>query len=656
MASSSSDGESQQAVLEQLKKEYIQSALDSRRDQAILEHAEKNAIYHEVSSARETEGGHHLSLAELLTEHALARHTAALEGCGATLAELGHLALQTRAASYSRAAQLMRRLQDAGVATLGDRVRLVNALGAAAVADRIPALLRVAVKTGMQPLPRGKGGFSGDIAAVYSKMVAQFQKSRPGERFVSAQGLMNYVATILVHSCAPPQPLVPPPLPRAPTGVGPRLALFVASHCANARRVELLRRCLLSARGQCGVPAGGSSGGPGGGPLAAVFLSWSAEPELCDAVRCAIASAALPANLLHAHEQPRRLTQFQHFAALVTAARPVLGRDGADEAETWVMFSDDDDLMHPARCAAYLAAIQQVPDDAHAVGASWVARPLHAAPGVQTAADVQALLRSGGAVRTPKEGSEAAGGGGSWDEFWNTCMRMATLERFFESACPPALQRSKYADLGCYFFIRHSVPTYRFEPHTSGFASCWCHFYDKPIHSGAGDERGSAVERGAASAGVHSEEADEACAAQIRKVLRQTLELAEAQPRAALSVEQREGTAALTSDVRATLEADARPAGGGGGGGGGRAPSPSPLLVLASQLRSVLEMYATQFVGAPAFPEESAFFALADACLAEQLEALGHPRTVVAICRLHLVPTQLRELGRSFGLPLASAP
>ena len=80
------------------------------------------------------------------------------------------------------------------------------------------------------------------------------------------------------------------------------------------------------------------------------------------------------------------------------------------------MFTDDDDLLHPGRCAAYKAAIVASEPKFHAVSAGWVARPVHREDSVTSAADVEALVSNGRIVRTPKEGSEKQGGGGSWDE------------------------------------------------------------------------------------------------------------------------------------------------------------------------------------------------------------------------------------------------
>ena len=91
------------------------------------------------------------------------------------------------------------------------------------------------------------------------------------------------------------------------------------------------------------------------------------------------------------------------------------------------MFSDDDDVLHPARCAAYLSALERAPPESHAVSAAWVARPKVCEEGVHSAADVERLVASGRVVKTPEQ-LDAKGGGGSWDEYWNVALRLATGE------------------------------------------------------------------------------------------------------------------------------------------------------------------------------------------------------------------------------------
>ena len=158
--------------------------------------------------------------------------------------------------------------------------------------------------------------------------------------FDRAQQLMQLCAAMLVHVCAgvAPTPPTPPLIHMGPcmtpqtslSAPEPPLALLVASHVADHPRLSALVRCLAAIRGQ--VPA----------MHAAVFLSWSAATSsLRDAVRHTIERAAIP--LLRAFERVEPLTQFEHYALLAQTAAGTLGD------ETWVCFSDDDDLMHPCR-------------------------------------------------------------------------------------------------------------------------------------------------------------------------------------------------------------------------------------------------------------------------------------------------------------------
>ena len=62
------------------------------------------------------------------------------------------------------------------------------------------------------------------------------------------------------------------------------------------------------------------------------------------------------------------------------------------------------------------------------------------------------------------EQAEGGGGGGGerrrrWDEYWNSCVRIEELSRFFSEACGPAARACKYADIALYYFLKHSVPT-----------------------------------------------------------------------------------------------------------------------------------------------------------------------------------------------------
>ena len=290
------------------------------------------------------------------------------------------------------------------------------------------------------------------------------QMTRSGGRrdFGEAQNLMHMCVTIGVHMHADASPPPPAPPPRDVSARAP-LVLLIASHVSDISRVPKLRRCLVSASQQ-------------GDAIDQVLLSWSAEPSARRAVCDALAKFA--GSWLVTIEQPHAFRQFEHYEALAArlATRP-------DAARTWVTFTDDDDVLHPQRSAAYAAAIATAAD-ARALGAAWTARPLaREGDSVASPADVDRLVRTGRVVCTPPDAEEVSRRqkGQAWDEYFNYALHLPALLRFFESACLPALRRSRYADLALLHYIRNALPMARFAPSALGFQHCWCHLYDKSM-------------------------------------------------------------------------------------------------------------------------------------------------------------------------------
>ena len=89
-------------------------------------------------------------------------------------------------------------------------------------------------------------------------------------------------------------------------------------------------------------------------------------------------------------------------------------------------------------------------------------------PDVMSADDVDALIRAGEAIQTPKERGGGEGSRGAWDEYWNHAIRLPQLSKFFSRWCPPTLRRSAYADLSLYHYMRNAVPIVRFKPSSLG--------------------------------------------------------------------------------------------------------------------------------------------------------------------------------------------
>ena len=182
--------------------------------------------------------------------------------------------------------------------------------------------------------------------------------------YAHAQLLMHIGSTLLINVCAGrASSALSAPQPSSPSLSKLRpLLLLVASHVRSEARLTRLRNCLASIAAQ------------EGSALAAVLVSWSAEPSLRAAVRTALSAAQIPE--LVANERPRPFKQFEHYAALAVEAEELLGRRGLDAREAWVTFCDDDDLLHPARSACYAAAIRGAPATTQAVSAAWTARPV----------------------------------------------------------------------------------------------------------------------------------------------------------------------------------------------------------------------------------------------------------------------------------------
>lgn len=288
----------------------------------------------------------------------------------------------------------------------------------------------------------------------------------------------------------------------APSNPVPKLALLVASHVRDAARLAKLRSCLLSIAAQ-----------RGGAPTA-VWLSWSANDDVRGDVRRMVTDTGDAMPHMRALEQPGALRQFEHYAALTARATQELSGDA------WACFSDDDDLLHPDRSRAYREAIRVAPAGARAVGAMWTARPV-AIEHASTADDVDALIRQGRVVQTPKRDprsgrqTEDHDGGhvSSWDEYFNYAVQLSTLAEFFATSCPELVRRSMYADMVLHKYLMNAVPTARFQPSSHGFTTNWGYYYDKPL------DVEQAAKQGNASSGATLDEADVATAGVLRQLI-----------------------------------------------------------------------------------------------------------------------------------------
>lgn len=258
----------------------------------------------------------------------------------------------------------------------------------------------------------------------------------------------------------------------------------------------------------------------------------------------------------------------------------------------------------------------------------------------------------------------------SWDEFWNSCVRLEVLERFFGEVCGPEARTCKYADIALFYFLKNSVPTLRFEPHVLGFEAHWMHYYDKPIQLDA-NPRGSTA---AASAGVTVIDGDEQRCETMAGTLRHMLEQvtngpAPPDPKAAAQTQAiaaelsrfvgeheaklREAKArplqAEYVDVKAVTTAASCPA------APPRQVVVTPLLLLAVQFRSVLELFCANFVGAPHMPDDQTLLDMSRLIVVDTLACLGAPLQVAALLQIFTLEPMLKSVLKMFGLAAGSS-
>ena len=90
------------------------------------------------------------------------------------------------------------------------------------------------------------------------------------------------------------------------------------------------------------------------------YLSISTDESVSDTVRGEIESLVESDAMIHVTWAPSRASQFNHFERLALR----LKEEGHDPDETWLLFSDNDDLWHPDRSQAYRDVIASSSDPA----------------------------------------------------------------------------------------------------------------------------------------------------------------------------------------------------------------------------------------------------------------------------------------------------
>ena len=120
----------------------------------------------------------------------------------------------------------------------------------------------------------------------------------------------------------------------------------MASHISNETRLGYLRACLDSISEQTVLPR-------------TLILGISHEAgmkaELSTMLERASNDLLERGCMMRVRMSGRPLTQFEHFQATLKYL------DGLDPHETWVFFSDDDDVWHPRRTESYAAAVRGAP-------------------------------------------------------------------------------------------------------------------------------------------------------------------------------------------------------------------------------------------------------------------------------------------------------
>ena len=223
----------------------------------------------------------------------------------------------------------------------------------------------------------------------------------------------------------------------------PRVFALLATHIRSQARLASLCACLQSITEQQTAAA-------------SVMLSWSAEPELREVVEHVLQVWSSEQTFaVQVCAQQQQLSQFEHYAAL---SQQIPHQQG----EVWVIFSDDDDLWHPARVHNYLSAIQSwlQRDDAQNLGALVCTRhcsptgPLDAPP--CSAAQVSALLAAGGAQMVgPSTPDGSAAINNHKQEYFDFAIRVQLLHSFVQAANQAVLSHI-FADVAFRQWIRSS--------------------------------------------------------------------------------------------------------------------------------------------------------------------------------------------------------
>lgn len=235
-------------------------------------------------------------------------------------------------------------------------------------------------------------------------------------------------------------------------------ACLVATHISSIARVETLRHCLRSIKGQSQTPW--------------ICLSWSAATiELADAVESMLTSERIFSGVSTEGiclRQEARLSQFEHYQYLarrLAQEASELSKSQRVQTVVWCLFGDDDDVWHPMRLEFYCLLLGQMDGEqrssSQAITCGWYAVRSGRKASLQaatSAAEVETLLQRGEwRVKSSEDDkqqqqkkktatTDGAGGSDSGVEHWASMLRLDRLMAFY-SIAPAGLIASEFCDV-----------------------------------------------------------------------------------------------------------------------------------------------------------------------------------------------------------------
>ena len=212
------------------------------------------------------------------------------------------------------------------------------------------------------------------------------------------------------------------------------IACVLATHISKRERVHSLRSLLQSICKQDILRP-------------ELHVSWSSSPELESEVRDVFSAECKSGQQVYF--QPKQLSQFQHYRFLANKLKDC----EPPNTETWLLFSDDDDVWHPQRLHFYSLLLQTIEElDTQVVTCGWQAIRAGAAdagaklPPVRRVEEVEAHLSSSKYFVEDLSGCQES------TEYWMSLVRLDRTLAFFGLA-PDGLVASTFCDVAFARFV-----------------------------------------------------------------------------------------------------------------------------------------------------------------------------------------------------------